>query len=91
MSTFIDAEEPSFALFSFVSELAGECEKLEMQISQMRSEIEQHRAQVLTLTLALALTLTWSSIMLSGHAHHAPPNVAYRSSSRHSSAAAGRG
>ena len=25
----------------------------------------------------------WSSIMLSGHAHHAPPNVAYRSSSRH--------
>ena len=48
VSTFIDAEEPSFALFSFVSELAGECEKLEMQISQMRSEIEQHRGQVLT-------------------------------------------
>ena len=47
VSTFIDAEHPNFALFSFVSELDGECERLEMQVSQMRSEIEQHREQVL--------------------------------------------
>lgn len=45
--TFTDAEDASFALFSFVNELHVECEKLEMQISQMRSEIEEYRGQVL--------------------------------------------
>ena len=34
-----------FALFNYVNELNGECEKLEEQISDIRSEIEKYKGQ----------------------------------------------
>jgi hypothetical protein len=41
-------QDPNFALFNFVNELNGECEKLEGQISEMRSEIEKYKGQRLS-------------------------------------------
>lgn len=48
VTTFVSAEDPNFALFNFVNELNGECEKLEGQISEMRSEIEKYKGQRLS-------------------------------------------
>jgi chromosome segregation ATPase len=45
VTTFINAEDQNFALFNYVNELNGECEKLEEQISEIRSEIEKYKGQ----------------------------------------------
>ena len=37
MTTFINAEDQNFALFNYVNELNSECEKLEEQITDIRS------------------------------------------------------
>ena len=41
VTTFINAEDQNFALFNYVNELNGECEKLEEQIADIKSEIEK--------------------------------------------------
>jgi TolA-binding protein len=45
VTTFINAEDQNFALFNYVNELNGECEKLEEQIADIRSEIEKYKGQ----------------------------------------------
>ena len=45
VTTFINAEDQNFALFNYVNELNGECEKLEEQIAEIRSEIEKYKGQ----------------------------------------------
>jgi chromosome segregation ATPase len=45
VTTFINAEDQNFALFNYVNELNGECDKLEEQISDIRSEIEKYKGQ----------------------------------------------
>ena len=43
--TPLHLQDQHFALFSFVNELNGECEKLEGEISGLRSEIEKFKGQ----------------------------------------------
>ena len=45
VTTFIDAEEQNFSLFNYVNELNNEIEKLEVQITDIKSEIEKYRGQ----------------------------------------------
>ena len=45
VTTFINAEDQNFALFNYVNELNGECEKLEEQIADIKSEIEKYKGQ----------------------------------------------
>jgi len=45
VTTFINAEDQNFALFNYVNELNGECEKLEEQIADIRQEIEKYKGQ----------------------------------------------
>ena len=45
MTTFINAEDQNFALFNYVNELNGECEKLEEQIGDIKAEIEKYKGQ----------------------------------------------
>ena len=45
VTTFINAEDQNFALFNYVNELNGECEKLEEQIADIRAEIEKYKGQ----------------------------------------------
>merc|ERR1719407_324333 len=45
VTTFINAEDQNFALFNYVNELNGECEKLEEQIAEIKSEIEKYKGQ----------------------------------------------
>lgn len=45
VTTFINAEDQNFALFNYVNELNGECEKLEEQISDIKAEIEKYKGQ----------------------------------------------
>ena len=46
VTTFINAEDQNFALFNYVNELNAECEKLEEQIADIKSEIEKYKGQV---------------------------------------------
>lgn len=43
--TPLHVQDQNFALFNFVNELNGECEKLEGKISELRSEIETYKGQ----------------------------------------------
>ena len=45
VTTFINAEDQNFALFNYVNELNGECEKLEEQIGDIKAEIEKYKGQ----------------------------------------------
>ena len=45
VTTFINAEDQNFALFNYVNELNGECEKLEEQIADIKAEIEKYKGQ----------------------------------------------
>jgi len=45
VTTFINAEDQNFALFNYVNELNSECEKLEEQIADIKSEIEKYKGQ----------------------------------------------
>ena len=45
MTTFINAEDQNFALFNYVNELNGECEKLEEQIADIKGEMEKYKGQ----------------------------------------------
>ena len=45
VTTFINAEDQNLALFNYVNELNGECEKLEEQIADIRGEIEKYKGQ----------------------------------------------
>eukprot|EP00965_Chrysotila_dentata_P004421 143325-Pleurochrysis_carterae.AAC.3 len=45
VTTFINAEDQNFALFNYVNELNTECEKLEEQISELKSEIDKYKGQ----------------------------------------------
>jgi len=45
VTTFINAEDQNFALFNYVNELNGECEKLEEQIAEIKAEIEKYKGQ----------------------------------------------
>ena len=45
VTTFIDAEEQNFSLFNYVNELNNEIEKLEVQITEIKAEIEKYRGQ----------------------------------------------
>ena len=45
VTTFINAEDQNFTLFNYVNELNGECEKLEEQIADIKSEIEKYKGQ----------------------------------------------
>ena len=44
----LHVQDQNFALFNFVNELNGECEKLEGQISELRAEIEKYKGQGLS-------------------------------------------
>jgi chromosome segregation ATPase len=45
VSTFINAEDKNFSLFNYVNELNIEVERLEEQIAEVKSEIEQYKGQ----------------------------------------------
>jgi len=45
VTTFINAEDQNIALFNYVNELNSECEKLEEQIADIKSEIEKYKGQ----------------------------------------------
>merc|ERR1711865_244739 len=45
MGKFIEAEDKNFSLFNFVNELNSEIERLEMLISNLKSEIEKFKGQ----------------------------------------------
>ena len=45
VSTFIEAEENNFSLFTYVNELNNDIEKLEVQIAEIKSEIEKYKGQ----------------------------------------------
>lgn len=45
VSTFIEAEENNFSLFTYVNELNNDIEKLEGQISEIKAEIEKYKGQ----------------------------------------------
>lgn len=43
VTNFITAEEKNFGLFKFVNDLSNDIESLEVQISDMKSEIERYK------------------------------------------------
>jgi hypothetical protein len=45
VSTFIEAEENNFSLFTYVNELNNDIEKLEGQIAEIKAEIEKYKGQ----------------------------------------------
>jgi len=45
VTTFCEAEEKNFSLFNFVNELNSEIEKLEEQISALKSDVESFKSQ----------------------------------------------
>ncbi|GMH50060.1 hypothetical protein TrRE_jg8223, partial [Triparma retinervis] len=45
VTTFLEAEEKNFSLFNYVNELNSDIEKLEMQISDTKIEIEKYKGQ----------------------------------------------